>query len=200
MIEFLQANIDTKQDDEFASRVLVIQRALVLLSEIHRAIKEDTSAASNLTKDLSKRRIVDGLLDLISLEGIYPCLAPGVGIPIERRVTSVLRNGVVTRPSPSGDRPQAEGQSLLAETCLALNEILDDGAGIASLIQERTLVDLIAAFGELAYSPSVESKPSRNIYACRLHDLLDRYVILQSKSSLPLILRVIVVIKSEENI
>ena len=174
MIECLQANTDSKRDDGLASRVLIIQRALVLLSEIHQAIKEDTSAASELARDLSKRKTVDGLLDLISLEGIYPSLSPGVGIPIERRVRSVLRNGLVTRPSPSGDGPQTQGQSLLAETCLALDEILKDSVGLASFAQERTLVDLIAGFGELAYSPSDESISSKNVYSCKLEKLLDR--------------------------
>lgn len=195
MIECLQSNIDNKQDDELASRVLIIRRALVLLLEIHRAVKEDTLAASELIQDLSKRKTVDGLLDLISLEGIYPSLSPGVGIPIERRVRSVLRNGVVTRPSPPGDGPQLRGQSLLAEVCLALDEILEYGIGLASLIQERTLVDLIAGFGELAYSHSVESISSRNIYPSRLKRSLDRYVFLQSKILLSVtFLRAIVIV------
>lgn len=180
MLECLQANTDTLQDDEIAWRVVIIQRALVLLAEIHRAIKDDTSVASDLTTDLSKRKTVDGLLDLISLEGIYPCLSPGVGIPIERRVTSVLRNGVVTRASSSDDGPQFQGQSLLAETCLALDEILKDGGSLASQAQERILVDLVAGYGELAYSHSVESASSRNIYSCQLKGILDRYVFSQN--------------------
>ena len=170
---------------------------MVLLSGIHRAIKEDTSAASNLTEDLSKRKTIDGLLDLISLEGIYPCLSPGVGIPIERRVTSVLRNGIVTRPSSSGDGPQIHAQSSLAESCLALDEILKDGVGLASRAQERILVDLIAGFGELAYSHYIESASSRNIYSSRLKDLLDRYVFLQNRVSRCIIFRVSVVMRSE---
>lgn len=189
MIECLQANTVTKRDDELASRFLIIQRAIVLLLEIHRAIKEHTLAASDLAKDLSKRKTVDGLLDLISLEGIYPSLSPGVGIPIERRVKSVLRNGVVTRPSPSGDGPQIQGQSLLAEICLSLDKILEDGVGLASFVQERTLVDLIAGLGELAYSHSVESVSSRSIYSRRLKELLNRYVFMQSKALLPLIFK-----------
>lgn len=190
MIECLQASIDTKQDDELASRAIIIQRALVLLAEIHRATKNDPLAVSDLTKDLSKCKTVDGLLDLISLEGIYPCLSVGVGIPIERRVTSVLRNGVVTRASSSGNGPQFQGPSLLATTCLALDEILKDGVGLASHIQERTLVDLIAGYGELAYFHSVESTSSNSIYSYELKRLLDRYVLLQNKNVLPVIFRI----------
>ena len=137
-------------------------------------------AAREPIQDLSKHRIVDGLLDLISLEGIYPFLSPGVGIPIERRVRSVLRNGVVTRPSNLDEGSHSQKQSLLADICLTLDEILEDGNGLASLVQERTLVDLIAGFGELAYSPLDESGFSRNTYACRLKGLLDRYVFLRN--------------------
>lgn len=164
----------------------------MLLAEIHRATKNDDSAASNLANDLSKCKTVDGLLDLISLEGIYPCLSAGIGIPIERRVASVLRNGVVTRSSSSGDGPQSQGQSLLAKTCLALDEILKDVIGLASHIQERTLVDLIAGYGQLAYSPSAESSSSRNIYSNTLNRLLDRYVFSRNKFVLPVIFRFIV--------
>ena len=196
MIECLQASIDTKEEDELAPRVIIIQRALVLLAEIHRATKNEASAASDLTKDLSKCQTVDGLLDLISLEGIYPCLSAGVGIPIERRVTSVLRNGVVTRASSSGDGPHVQGQGLLAKTCLALDEILKDGVGLASHIQERTLVDLIAGYGELAYSHSVESTSSDSIYSYELRALLDRYVFLQNNIFLPVIFRFSIFLRS----
>lgn len=189
MIESLQANTGIKGDDELASRVLIIQRALVLLLDTHRAVKEDALAASELTKDLSKRKTVDGLLDLISLEGIYPSLSPGVGIPIERRVKSVLRNGIVTRPSTSGYGPQIQSQSLLAEICQALDEILKDGVGLAFLAQQRILVDLIAGFGELGHSDSIESMSSRNTFSCRLRELLDRYVFLQSKMLRPVMLK-----------
>ena len=126
-----------------------------------------------------------GLLDLISLEGIYPSLSPGVGIPIERRVKSVLQNGVITRPSPSSDGPERQGQSLLVEICLALDNILEDGDGLASIIQERTLVDLIAGFGELAFSPLIENKSSKNTHSCMLKTSVDRYVFSRIEMLLP---------------
>lgn len=185
MIECLRSNTDTNQDDELGARVLIIRRALVLLSGIHQALDEVTLSVSALLQDLSKRKTVDGLLDLISLEGIYPSLSPGVGIPIERRVRSVLKNGVITRPSPSGDGPQRQGQSLLVEICLALDNILEDGNGLASIIQERTLVDLIAGFGELAFSPLAENKSSKNTHSCRLKTSVDRYVFLRIEILLP---------------
>ncbi len=181
MIECLHSKLDTdhtNRDDEHALRVSIIRRALELLLRIHRALKEETLEASGLIQDLSKRKTVDGLLDLISLEGIYPCLSPGVGIPIERRVKSVLQNGVVTKISPSGEgRLQSEVQNLLVEICLALDEILEDGNGLAHNVQERTFVDLIAGFGELAYYPLLEDKSSKSPYSPRLNRLLDRYVV-----------------------
>lgn len=176
IIACLETNIETHQADEFASRVLVIRQALVLLSGIHRALKQNADTVAELIQDLSRRRIVDGLLDLISLEGIYPCLSSAVGVPIERRVRSVFRNGVITRPSSSGNGSHSQSKNLLVEICVALDKISEDGNGLAGTLQERALVDLIAGFGELAYSPLVDKIPSRNIYACKFKSLLDRYV------------------------
>lgn len=187
IIQCLQPSVDGDRNDGLDLRILVIRRALDLLLRIDRALKEDRLVASELVQDLSRRKTVDGLLDLVSLEGIYPSLSPGVGIPIERRVRSVLRNGVVTRPSPSSDDSQLQDQSLLIEICLAFDEILSDGSGIGPTIQQRLLVDVIAGFGELVYSPSVEDKLSNSYLSCKLQTLLDRYVVLRDPRLLPFI-------------
>ena len=97
---------------------------------------------------------MDGLLDLVSLEGIYPNLLPGVGIPIERRVQSVLQGGTSTRALGSDDSQIDE--VLLGDIVSQLSSIaMASNKGLCSVIQKRTLVDLIAAQTQLAFAPAV---------------------------------------------
>ena len=84
----------------------VIARALWLLQAIHHGLprhSERTVSEGGLKKtaadylyEPNNRRLVFGLLDLISLEGVYPQLSTGVGVPIERRLKSVLPPGAIT--------------------------------------------------------------------------------------------------------
>ncbi|KAH0562523.1 hypothetical protein GP486_002783 [Trichoglossum hirsutum] len=97
-----------------------------------------------------------GLFDLVSLEGIYPLLSPGVGIPLERRVKSVLPVGVIARQAPSSSTKDWSA-SLLQEVVDCLQGIcLNRRIGLGPICQERVLVDLISACGELAFGPNVE--------------------------------------------
>lgn len=123
------------------------------------------------------QKIVDGLLDLISLEGIYPLLSPGVGIPIERRVKSVLQGGLVTRPSPAADTVSRQGgRVLLSQICRQLYRILNShGTGLGPSVQERTLVDVIAGWGELAWAPGCQHEHAKD-NGRMLQSLLDGFV------------------------
>lgn len=119
---------------------------------------------------------MDGLLDLLSLEGIYPSLSPGMGVPIERRVKSVLRGGLVTRPSPV-EGAGHQDVVLLGEICDALCVIMkDEGMGLSSSLQERNLVDLIAGMGELAYAPLRKGENASKRHEIAFQALLDKYV------------------------
>ena len=113
---------------------------------------------------------MDGLLDLVSLEGIYPNLLPGVGIPIERRVQSVLQGGTSTRVLGSDDSQTDE--TLLVDIVSQLSSIaMASSKGLRSAIQERILVDLIAAQTQLAFAPAVDD---RKYHAGALRTLIDR--------------------------
>ena len=118
---------------------------------------------------------MDGLLDLLSLEGIYPFLSPGVGVSIERRVKSVLQGGLVTRPSPV-EGAGHQDKVLLGGICEGLCVIMkDEGIGLSASLQERTLVDLIAGLGELAYAPLLDERANKH-HEFALQSLLDKCV------------------------
>lgn len=173
MIDCLSKAIENPQDDLVSKRAYVVQKGLDLFVDIHQGLKNKSPPTSDALQDLGKQKIIHGLLDLISLEGIYPFLSPGVGIPIEKRVQSVFKSGLVTRPSTTVDRENNREISLLSKICLTLSGILEDGNGLHLVLQERTLVDLIAGLGELAYSPSGTKESGHNVHIHRLRLLVD---------------------------
>lgn len=156
---------------------MVIREALALWLNIHRALlsNSDSSNVGNVLQFSTSRRVVDGLLDLISLEGIYPCLSPDVGIPIERRVRSVLQGGVVTQPVMEAQG----GGDLLAEIVDGLYPVVKDrGKGLGLALRERTLVDVIAGAGQLAFDPSDAAQQRQKRYGIVFKVLLEQYVAL----------------------
>ncbi|KAF8474607.1 hypothetical protein BDZ91DRAFT_674570 [Kalaharituber pfeilii] len=97
------------------------------------------------------RRIITALLDLLAIEGIYPCLTPGLGIPIERRAKAIIP------PSRNISKNAQElcRVKILIQVVNVLAGILKDGKGeVANLLKDRCLVDLVAGCGELAFNPS----------------------------------------------
>lgn len=156
---------------------MVIRRALALWLDIHRALLSDpnTSNISKVLQSSSGRRTVDGLLDLISLEGIYPSLSPGVGIPIERRVRSILQGGVVTQLVTEAQG----GGDLLVEVIDGLYPVVKEGgSGLGLALRERTLVDVIAGVGQLAFDPSESTQRRQKRYGIVFKVLLEQYVAL----------------------
>lgn len=160
-------------------RLSIIEKTLCLLLEIHEQLSESGTnfGAADKLHNTNHQKIINGLLDLISLEGIYPLLSSGVGIPIERRVKSVLHGGLVTRPSPAAHVVSwQEGRALLSQICRQLYRILNsNGTGLGPSVQERTLVDVIAGWGELAYSPRSQDEQAID-HGCVLRSLLDGFV------------------------
>ncbi|KAA6406754.1 MAG: hypothetical protein FRX48_09477 [Lasallia pustulata] len=173
IIDSLSDAIAAPGDGDTTPRTAVIRRALALWLDLHRALlsSPDSSSFSKTLQSPSSRRLVDGLLDLISLEGIYPCLSPGVGIPIERRVKSVLRGGFVAKPvaKESGD------QIILAEIVDSLHPIVKEGSkGLGLALRERTLVDVIAGAGQLAFDPSEAAQQRHRRYGIVFKVLLEQ--------------------------
>ncbi|MCJ1473315.1 hypothetical protein MMC13_001966 [Lambiella insularis] len=154
-------------------RSAVVGKAATLLIDIHSSLI--TSQNAQLTHDIlytsSNRRVIDGLLDLISLEGIYPNLFSGVGVPIERRVKSVLQGRTAVNITGNGNGHDTD-QDLLLLIVTQLNSIvMSGGKGLYNALQDRTLVDLIAARSQMAFSPAQNNFSSSHAKA--LQALLD---------------------------
>lgn len=172
VVECLALKNGLERNDESDARFVVIQKALDLLSNIHLSLKSIPGTEPNIFENLSERKVLDGLLDLISLEGIYPFLSPGVGIPIERRVKSVIQAGFATRPSPATGILAHNDERLLPIICIRLHDIAM-GRHLDSVFRDRILVDLVAGLGELCYSPLI-SHDARQEWVDKLNILLEK--------------------------
>ena len=182
IIQCLDPEIDTEEGRIPDLRRRIIKKALFLLLDIHENLSRsvENSDSAKPLQNPSQQKTVDGLLDLVSLEGIYPFLSSGVGVPIERRVRSVLQGGLVSKPSPGGGATY-EDKSLLAEICDGLYNITQgEGRGLTSSLQARTLVDLIAGLGDLAYAPSLQENDSKKKRDRIIRSLIDRCVAFRS--------------------
>lgn len=169
-------------------RAVVIGKALDILSAIHAAFTapandqdRDTypshEAEDASLEDAKRRRILHALLDLISLEGIYPSLSSGVGIPLQQRVISVLPAGVIAKQSnlPPSDKPHDE--ALLDRILSALSAILlDPRPSIQSVIRGRILSDIISGALDLSINSNSISTEKRSFYQNVVDDLIKEYV------------------------
>jgi hypothetical protein len=152
----------TVPPNEEDSRKAVINEALSLLTQIHIAFaasigndEPETSAETEdvALEDAKRRRILHALLDLISLEGVYPSLSGGIGVPLEKRVISVLPAGVIAKQSetPADSKPQDE--ALLSQILRTLGGMLfDQRPSIQPIIRSRILSDVISGSADLAFN------------------------------------------------
>jgi hypothetical protein len=182
IIDRLANNVDVSNSTPNAA---VIQKAIFFFVQLHKSLKQvkgengPNEDIKNLLYDPKSRRTIHGLLDLISLEGIYPALSPGVGVPLECRVKSVLPPGVVAKPHQAAGQSKADDDSnLLPDILRSLVPIALEKTpgGLGPIIQERCLIDLFSACGELAFRPG-SSTEDQNHYKELFGRLLDQYVI-----------------------
>ncbi|KAL4863984.1 hypothetical protein BDV12DRAFT_176818 [Aspergillus spectabilis] len=162
-------------EEDASARANVIGKALDLLSQIHVAFVNPVIVAHqsflvdgnqedpNL-EDAKRRRILHALLDLISLEGIYPSLSSGVGIPLKQRVISVLPAGVIAqRTTPAFEKPQDD--VLLRRILVVVSDIIfDTRPSIQPVVTGRILSDVISASSDLGYNPNVPADTDQPVY------------------------------------
>jgi hypothetical protein len=162
----------------------VILQALELISALQESQKDSEQSINSSNKpgqliDPTTRRTVYGLLDLISIEGIYPSLSPDVGQPLELRVKSTLA-GTSTTSQSSGLDQVSLRSSLLPRILECLLPIsLAGSKGLGPSIRDRILIDLLASAFELAYNPTI-AEPSRKASQDDLAILIDGYDIQRS--------------------
>ena len=183
------AEANSRLDKREAPR-WVVRRALALLVDIHKSLISEADAQTRSRNgalgNSSAHRIVDALLDLVVLEGIYPLLEVGVGVPIERRVGGVLKDGVGIRGSSTTSLPGTNGDGSVelvnheesGELLDGIVQPLDDiasthGRGLNSALRDRGIVDLMAAEAQLAYSPSLNRRNGE--LEERFQNLVEKY-------------------------
>ncbi|EFE30356.1 protein required for cell viability, putative [Trichophyton benhamiae CBS 112371] len=162
LIKSLPENYETSR----SSRERVIRRSLDLLTDIYQSFIQLGHTQNFLDdhttglEDAKRRRILHTLLDLISLEGIYPSLSAGAGIPLEKRVISSLPTGVVARQDGSEERTSPRTEAFLLYILKSLREILQDNhSSLQSIIMGRLLSDLISAAAELSFHSQYLAQP-----------------------------------------
>ncbi|PYH49704.1 RTP1/Tango6 family protein [Aspergillus saccharolyticus JOP 1030-1] len=162
----LRSDVSKACGDETSKRRDVIGVALQNLSSIHiafvtplsdaekEALRHSTADTEDAAlEDAKRRRLLHALLDLISLEGIYPSLSGGVAIPLQKRVISVLPAGVIAQQHqvPPHEKPQDE--TLLEQVIVVLADIVfDSRPSIQPVVRGRILSDMISGLADLGYN------------------------------------------------
>lgn len=167
--------------DERAARYAVIERTTQLLTDIHNgyAAPVDPETVPTSTsddpalEDAKRQRALNALLDLLSLEGIYPSLSSGVGIPLEKRVLSSLPTGVIAKTVPEAASDAPRDEVLLNRILTSLLAIwYDQHEGIRPMIRNRLLSDVISALSDLAYNSRSLSEAERVKYRTTLDKII----------------------------
>ncbi|CEJ58067.1 hypothetical protein PMG11_06738 [Penicillium brasilianum] len=176
LVEILSRGLDPSPASDKTARAAVVGKALDLLSEIHNAFvtpvnyqelsqQPEVKVENPALEDAKRRQMIHALLDLISLEGIYPSLSSGVGIPLQQRVISVLPAGVIAKQTsvPASSIPHDE--ALLKQIMNVLLSItLDDKDSIQPIIRGRILSDIISGAADLAFNPNVIGSETKIYY------------------------------------
>ncbi|EDN02459.1 predicted protein [Histoplasma mississippiense (nom. inval.)] len=178
IVQILARKLSVQGQGHGDATLHVIQRALDLLVTIHRAYVESNldvgieNSNGNgcredpVLEDTRRRRAIHGLLDLISLEGIYPALSQGVGIPLQQRVMSTLPTGVVARQPEATSKDRLHDERLLRLIIDALTPIVcHKHSGIQPIVMGRILGDILCATAELAFHPHSLPQEQTSAYA-----------------------------------
>ncbi|KAL8680721.1 MAG: hypothetical protein Q9186_003120 [Xanthomendoza sp. 1 TL-2023] len=160
---------ENRQDLE--PRQSVITQAVDLLQNLHHVCCTSEENSDQPSATHRGQKLVDALLDLVVLEGIYPSVSPGVGLPIEQRINSVLKGDLLAKPLSRDHGGQFSNQKLLTLIIDCLYPIASCRKGLASKIETRVSVDLLAAVGELAFSPTFATE-SRHKYLTMFNDFI----------------------------
>jgi hypothetical protein len=173
---------DAASDD--VSRPAIIGKALDILASIHASFaSSDTGDPSQqlatedenmAMEDAKRRRMLHALLDLVSLEGIYPSLSSGVGIPLQQRVMSVLPAGVIAKHTETTTSSVPRNGPLLRRIMDVLVDVIfDPRPGIQALIRGRILSDIISGTSDLAFNPHIKSSYDKGIYQNTLARIIE---------------------------
>lgn len=188
-MELLSGSLELSPASDKTARTAVVGKALDILSAIHSAFvtpvnyqelspQPQVKIENPALEDAKRRQMIHALLDLISLEGIYPSLSSGVGIPLQQRVISVLPAGVIAKQTsvPASSIPHDE--ALLNQIMKVLLSITLDGRdSIQPIIRGRILSDIISGAADLAFNPGVVALEAKANYQKAFRKIIDEYVL-----------------------
>ena len=177
---------DVSDDDTV--RHVVIEKALDIISRIHTAftapvndeqkhLQTSLGPEGAALEDAKRRRLLHALLDLISLEGIYPSLSSGVGIPLQQRVISVLPAGVIAKQPNTPQNAKPHDELLLDRILMTLSDIvLDPRPSIQPVVRGRILSDIISGALDSAFNSKNLSIEKRDYYRKVASSVIAEYV------------------------
>ncbi|KAG0029265.1 transmembrane and coiled-coil domains-containing protein 7 [Podila clonocystis] len=140
------------------SVTLLIELENCLLSLVKNREIHDPSNDKELL-GLMDQRMIHTMLEIVVCWGIYPCLLPGVGMPLTRRV----RSNIVQREGSSGSDPVGDREMSanllweiiepLTRITIAYSPTVTRFTTLGSILVARHVPDLYAALLQLAYRP-----------------------------------------------
>ena len=187
LVDILNERLRDDEKSTGSVRRDVIIKALSLLSLIHTAFITPSSDGDQPSQtgqetedaaleDAKRRRLLLALLDLIAVEGIYPSLSRGLGLPLHQRVFSALPAGVVAQQQHHAQE-SPEDEYLLEKICDTLSSVIFDAKmSIQDVIRGRILSDMISAATDLAYNSKSLSDDKKAIYRQEVGRLIEEYV------------------------
>lgn len=142
--------------------------------------KTPTANSAALTIDHHVMTQVWPLLDLVLLEGVYPSLSKGVGFPLERQKRSLVCNRTcISFPD----------LKVASQIIPILNHIVfKSEAGLHRQLQDSILLDLTAAIGDFAFSPS-RNLQEKALASHALTDQLEKVPISKSYQVLTVLIK-----------
>lgn len=188
LLEILSRNAKVTETGHDATRVAVIGKALDILNQIHSAFVTPAEDQDEVLQpavevenpdleDARRRRMLHALLDLVSLEGIYPSLSSGVGIPLQQRVISVLPAGVIAKQTHIPESITPRNQALLNSIISVLLKILEDTRpSIQPVIRGRILSDIVSGTADLGYNPNIASTEQKLTIQNGFTRIINEYV------------------------
>ncbi|GKZ19807.1 hypothetical protein AbraIFM66951_008880 [Aspergillus brasiliensis] len=184
LLDILNETLHEDEKTTGSMRRDVIIKALNLLSLVHTAFANPSSDADSPSQtaqetedvaleDAKRRRLLLALLDLIAVEGIYPSLSRGLGLPLHQRVFSALPAGIIAQQQHHAQE-SPEDEFLLEKIWTALLGIVFDAqVSIQDVIRGRILSDMISAAADLAYNSKSLSDEKRDSYRRHLSRLIE---------------------------
>ncbi|KAG0197576.1 transmembrane and coiled-coil domains-containing protein 7 [Mortierella sp. GBA30] len=168
-----EVSVDVRSKFVTESVSLLIKLEEILLSLIRdRDVNDPTNDKELL--GLMDQRMIHTMLEIVVCWGIYPCLLPGVGMPLNRRIRSNIAQKELFMAGPTGNSnlesaPVDQFRSTknlwsivepLARITTAYSPRVTRFTTLGSVLANRHVPDLYAALLQLAYRPLPKSPAS----------------------------------------